>query len=107
MWRDPSTPTRAQTADAVMKLASTEVGGIPILPLEMAREEIGWSPVKRERARLLDVQYQAAQAKAQAEALAQQQALAAATPGSTPAKITTGAPAPTGVAAVNEAEITP
>jgi hypothetical protein len=107
MWRDPSTPTRAQTADAVMKLASTEVGGIPILPLEMAREEIGWSPVKRERARLLDVQYQAAQAKAQAEAVAQQQALAAATPGSTPAKITTGAPAPTGVAAVNEAEITP
>lgn len=72
MWRDPSTPTRAQTADAVMKLASTQVGGIPILPLEMAREEIGWSPVKRERARLLDVQYQASQAKAQVDALAQQ-----------------------------------
>lgn len=80
MWRDPSTPTRAQTADAVMKLASTQVGGIPILPLEMAREEIGWSPVKRERARLLDVQYQQQQAKAQAEALATQQALTAAEP---------------------------
>jgi hypothetical protein len=80
MWRDPSTPTRAQTADAVMKLASTEVGGIPILPLEMAREEIGWSATKRERARLLDVEYQAAQAKAQADALTAQQALAAAQP---------------------------
>jgi hypothetical protein len=80
MWRDPSTPTRAQTADAVMKLASTEVGGIPILPLEMAREEIGWSATKRERARLLDVQFQAEQAKAQADALAAQTAMAAAQP---------------------------
>jgi hypothetical protein len=80
MWRDPSTPTRAQTADAVMKLASTEVGGIPILPLEMAREEIGWSSTKRGRARLLDAEFQAQQAKAQADALAQQKAMAAAQP---------------------------
>jgi hypothetical protein len=80
MWRDPSTPTRAQTADAVMKLASTEVGGIPILPLEMAREEIGWSSTKRGRARLLDAEFQAQQAKAQAEALAQQKAMAATQP---------------------------
>jgi hypothetical protein len=54
MWRDPSTPTRAQTADAVVKLASTQIGGVPILPLEMAREELGWSATKRERAELLD-----------------------------------------------------
>lgn len=80
MWRDPSTPTRAQTADAVMKLASTQVGGVPILPLEMAREEIGWSATKRERARLLDVQYQEQQAKAQADALTAQQALTATQP---------------------------
>jgi hypothetical protein len=76
MWRDPSTPTRAQTADAVVKLASTEVGGLPILPLDMARAEIGWSATKRAQARLLDEQFQAQQAKAQAEALAQQKALA-------------------------------
>jgi len=94
MWRDPSTPTRAQTADAVVKLASTEVGGLPILPLEMAREEIGWSATKRERARLLDVQFQAEQAKAQAAALAEQQKLAAAQPAPAEPAVAEKAPAP-------------
>jgi hypothetical protein len=77
MWRDPSTPTRAQTADAVVKLASTSVGGLPILPLDMARAEIGWSATKRAQARLLDRQFQVEQSKAQAEALAQQKEMAA------------------------------
>jgi hypothetical protein len=54
LWRDPSTPTVAQKADATMKLASTTVGGVPIMPLEMAREELGWSAVKRQRAKIMD-----------------------------------------------------
>lgn len=54
LWRDPATPTVAQRADAIMKLSSTVVGGVPIMPLEMAREELGWSPGKIERARRMD-----------------------------------------------------
>jgi hypothetical protein len=96
MWRDPSTPTRAQTADAVVKLASTDVGGLPILPLDMARAEIGWSATKRAQARLLDEQFQAQQAKAQAEALAQQKALAEVQP---PPAEPVAAKAPTAVPA--------
>ena len=47
-WRDPSTPTLAAKADAISKLAS---GANPIMPKEMAREELGWSEAKRELAR--------------------------------------------------------
>lgn len=56
LWRDPATPTVAQRADAVMKLASTTVGGHPVMPLEMAREQLGWSPGQMERARRLDAE---------------------------------------------------
>lgn len=56
MWASPETPTRAQLADAVVKLASATVDGRPIMPLEMAREELGWSKTKRDRARLMDEQ---------------------------------------------------
>ena len=54
LWRKAATPTEAQTADAVVKLAATSIGGKPLLPLEMAREELGWSATKRARARVLD-----------------------------------------------------
>lgn len=50
MWRDPSTPTVAQKADAIQKLT----GGRPVMPIEMAREELGWSPEKRRRAAEMD-----------------------------------------------------
>lgn len=56
VWASPETPTRAQLADSVQKLASTDVGNVPIMPLEMAREELGWSKTKRDRARLLDAE---------------------------------------------------
>lgn len=49
MWRDPATPTVAQKADAVQKLV-----GRPVMPVEMGREELGWSPQKRKRARAMD-----------------------------------------------------
>lgn len=51
MWRDPSTPTIGQKADAVVKLASTTP---PILPLEMAREELGFTDTQRARMRVMD-----------------------------------------------------
>lgn len=54
VWRNPETPTRAQQADAVTKLASVQVNGKYLMPLEMAREELGWSRAKRERARQYD-----------------------------------------------------
>jgi hypothetical protein len=54
LWRDPATPTVAQRADAIVKLASTMVGGVPIMPLEMAREELGWSTGKLARAKRMD-----------------------------------------------------
>lgn len=54
MWRDPATPTKAQTADSITKLASVTIGGVPLLPLEMAREDLGWSQTKRDRAEKLD-----------------------------------------------------
>lgn len=42
MWRNPETPTRAQTADAVVKLH-----GVGILPTEAAWEELGYSRTRR------------------------------------------------------------
>jgi hypothetical protein len=49
MWRDPSTPTVAQKADAVMKLATPINGGRAILPIEQAREDLGYTPEQRRR----------------------------------------------------------
>lgn len=46
LWRDPATPTRAQAADAVLKLVQ---GGI--LPVEAAWEDLGYSAVRRRKLR--------------------------------------------------------
>ncbi len=54
LWRDPSTPTVAQTADAVVKL--TQVG---ILPLEYGRERLGYTPEERRRMAEMDTTAQA------------------------------------------------
>lgn len=54
VWMDPSTPTPAATADAVTKLAATAIGGVPILPLRMARQMLGWTPEQITDAELLD-----------------------------------------------------
>ena len=40
LWDDPSTPTFAQKADAATKLA----GGKPIIPVEQARRDLGYTP---------------------------------------------------------------
>ncbi len=42
LWRNPETPTRAQIADAVVKLV-----GAKILPVEAAWEELGYSATRR------------------------------------------------------------
>lgn len=49
LWRDPSTPTYAQKADAVVKLV--QVG---VLPIEQGREDLGYTAVQRERMRRMD-----------------------------------------------------
>jgi hypothetical protein len=54
MWRDPSTPTIAQKADAVMKLATPINGGPAILPIDQAREDLGYSPEQRRRMAEMD-----------------------------------------------------
>lgn len=51
IWRDPSTPTVAAVADAVVKQHQTG-----ILPVEMAWEELGWSEAKIARARRLQAE---------------------------------------------------
>lgn len=55
-WASPETPTDAQKADAVQKLSSTMVGGVPILPLRMARERLGWSEGDIKRAEDMDAE---------------------------------------------------
>lgn len=54
LWANPETPTVAQQADATMKLATTLVNGVPVLPLRMARERIGMSAGDILRAEQLD-----------------------------------------------------
>jgi hypothetical protein len=55
MWRDPSTPTVAQKADAVVKLASARgANGVAILPVEQAREDLGYTPEQRRRMAEMD-----------------------------------------------------
>ena len=44
VWRDPSTPTVAQKADAAVKMVQTG-----ILPVEQAREDMGYSQEQRNR----------------------------------------------------------
>jgi hypothetical protein len=56
IWRDPSTPTVAQKADAVMKLAAPINGGRAILPIEQAREDLGYTPEQRDRMAKMDEQ---------------------------------------------------
>lgn len=46
LWRDPATPTRAQVADAAVKLVSAG-----ILPREAAWEDLGYSAARRTRLR--------------------------------------------------------
>lgn len=48
LWRNPETPTRAQVADAVVKLV-----GAKLLPVEGAWEELGYSATRRKRLKLL------------------------------------------------------
>ena len=49
LWRDPSTPTFAQKADAVVKLVQAN-----ILPVEQAREDLGYTAVQRQRMQNMD-----------------------------------------------------
>lgn len=44
LWRDPSTPTIAQKADAIVKLVTaTDAQGRSILPIQQAREDLGYT----------------------------------------------------------------
>lgn len=49
VWRDPSTPTVGQVADAVVK--KVQAG---IIPVEQAREDLGYSPEQQLRMREMD-----------------------------------------------------
>lgn len=50
LWRSASTPTKAQEADAVTKLVTTKDGrGRSIVPVEQAREDLGYTPEQRKR----------------------------------------------------------
>lgn len=46
LWRDPATPTRAQAADAAVKLYTAPGGQRPIVPLRQTRETLGFSQVQ-------------------------------------------------------------
>jgi hypothetical protein len=48
LWRDPATPTRAQQADAAVKLVQAG-----ILPVEAAWEDLGYSVARREKLRAM------------------------------------------------------
>lgn len=51
LWYDAGTPTQAARTDAVVKLyTATDAAGRPLLPAEMAYEELGWGPAKIRRA---------------------------------------------------------
>lgn len=49
VWADPGTPTVAQKADAVSKLV-----GAGIIPIEQAREDLGYGPIVRARMAAMD-----------------------------------------------------
>ncbi|MET0887561.1 MAG: phage portal protein [Mycetocola sp.] len=54
IWRDPSTPTVAQKADAIIKLATPLQNGRAIIPIEQAREDLGYTPEQRRRMAEMD-----------------------------------------------------
>lgn len=55
VWREPSTPTIAQKADATVKLATaTTPNGLAILPLEQARIDLGYTDAQRREMRQMD-----------------------------------------------------
>lgn len=49
IWRDAATPTRAQAADAAVKLVTGN-----IIPKQQAREDLGYTPVQQRRMEALD-----------------------------------------------------
>lgn len=52
IWRDPSTPTIAQKADAIMKLVATKDStGRSIVPVEQARVDMGYTDIEQDRMR--------------------------------------------------------
>jgi hypothetical protein len=55
LWRDPSTPTVAQQADATVKLFTAKDGsGRSIITADQAREDLGYSPEQRARMAAFD-----------------------------------------------------
>ena len=48
LWRDPATPTKAQAADAAVKLVQAG-----ILPVEAAWEDLGYSSTRRAKLKAL------------------------------------------------------
>lgn len=52
LWRDPSTPTIAQKADAIVKLVQAkDDSGRSIVPIEQAREDLGYTEIQQDRMR--------------------------------------------------------
>lgn len=52
LWRDPSTPTIAQKADAIVKLVQAKDStGRSIVPIEQAREDLGYTEIEQDRMR--------------------------------------------------------
>lgn len=49
IWRDAATPTRAQAADAAVKLVAGD-----IIPKQQAREDLGYTPAQQRRMEALD-----------------------------------------------------
>ena len=52
IWRDPSTPTIAQKADAIVKLVQAkDSSGRSILPIEQARDDLGYTDIEQDHMR--------------------------------------------------------
>lgn len=52
MWRNPATPTVSQKADAIVKLVTAkDNAGRSILPIEQAREDMGYTATQQDRMR--------------------------------------------------------
>lgn len=54
VWRDASTPTLSQKADATLKLATPVQNGRAIVPLEQARIDLGYTQEQRDRMAEMD-----------------------------------------------------
>lgn len=54
VWRDAATPTWAQKADAILKLATPLQSGVAVLPIEQARIDLGYTQEQRDRMREMD-----------------------------------------------------